>query len=94
MHHFSTVEAIYQFHIVFLLAVIFTKASAVQIGCMVVRFLDATSGWGVITGDSQADHRAIGQFDGTLYQPFTKSTATYNYASVPVLYGTGYDFTC
>ena len=93
MHHLSTVEALYQIHIVFLLGILTLKSGIVQISCMVIRFLNATSGRGIVTGDSQAYHGTVGQVDGALYQAFTECTTAYNNSSVPVLYGTGNDFT-
>ena len=61
---------------------------------MVVWFLYATAGRGIIAGDSQSYHGTVGKVDGTLNQAFTESPAAYNYSSVPVLYGTSHDFAC
>ena len=58
-----------------------------------IRFLDGTACRGVITGNRQADHRAVRHRDRFLHQSFSECAAAYHYATVPVLYRTGKDFT-
>ena len=77
--HFPSVIAVYQIFIIFFNTF--------------VRLLNTTPCRSIITSHRQANHRAIGQVDGTLHQPLTESTATNHYSSVPVLNSSGHDFT-
>ena len=62
------------------------------VATLVVWFLDATSRWGVITGDGQTDSRPVIELDGLLNQAFTKGTASDDGTAVVVLNGSGKDF--
>ena len=49
MNHFSMIEAVYQFLIIFILTV-FSTQTTIEVGGTVVRLLDATPRRGIVTG--------------------------------------------
>ena len=59
-----------------------------------IRFLYAAAAGGVVVGNGQADHRAVGQVDGALNQSFAVRPAAHHGATVLVLDGAGDDFSC
>ncbi len=91
MNHFSVVEAVYQFLVVFLLAV-FAGRTAVEVGGAVVRLLNAAARGSIVAGYGQANHGTVRQVDGTLHKSLAECTASYYHTSVPVLDGSGHDF--
>ena len=86
------IKAVYQFLVVFF-QVIFPAKRAVRIGGLVIRLLYATAGRSIVASNGQAYHRAVRQADRALHQSFAESAPTYDYTSVPILNGSGYDFT-
>ena len=92
MNHFSMIEAVYQFLVILILTVLAGQA-AVEVGGAVVRLLDTTARRSIVAGDSEANHGTVRQVDRTLYQSLAESAASYYHASVPVLDGSGHDFT-
>lgn len=84
------IKAVYQFLVVFF-QVIFPAKRAVRIGGLVIRLLYATAGRSIVASNGQAYHRAVRQVDRALHQSFAESAPTYDYTSVPILNGSGYD---
>ena len=66
MNHFSMIEAVYQFLIIFILTV-FSTQTTIEVGGTVVRLLDATPRRGIVTGYGQTNHGTVRQVDRTLY---------------------------
>ena len=58
---------------------------------VLVRLLYTTSGGCIVTGNRQTNHGTIRQGNRFLYQTFTKGTATYDHAPVPILNSAGDD---
>ena len=86
------IKAVYQFLIILFLIVLSVECT-VQVGGLVIRFLYAAAGRGIVACDGQAYHGAVRQVDRALHQSFAESPAAYNNSSIPILNGPGYDFT-
>ena len=86
------IKAVYQFLVVFF-QIIFPAKRAVRVGGLVIRLLYATAGRSIVAGNGQAYHRAVRQVDRALHQSFAESAPAYDYTSIPILNGSGYDFT-
>ena len=81
-HQFATLQSSQHIlSIVFLLA-------------LLVRLLDATPCGSVVVGNGEANHRTVGQVDGTLYQALAKGATTYDNTAVVVLDGTRDNLCC
>ena len=78
MDKFTLTETVVKIVLVFLL--------------VLIRFLYAASGRGIVAGYSKTDHRAIRKVKRTLHKALTKGSPTYNQPTVPILYGARNDF--
>ena len=56
-----------------------------------VRLLDATAAGGVVMGDGQPDHAAVGEVERPLYKPLSEGPASDDRSPVIVLDGTCHD---
>ena len=57
-----------------------------------IRFLDASARWSVVTGNGQANGRTIVELDRLLHQSFTERASADDGTTVVVLNGSGKDF--
>ena len=65
----------------------------VAVFTILIRALNAASGWSIIAGNGQPDGWSVTEVDRLLYQAFTERTATHYHTSVVILNSTGENFT-
>ena len=59
-----------------------------------IRLLNTTTRWCVVTSCSETHHRPIFKSELALNQSLSECTTTHNYSSIPVLYSSCHNFTC